>query len=1098
MMACFRGLLKVSPVCSCGVLTSIVLIFSILQPINGAPLSSSPLLRSADTNSAATLKNGIQQTSGAGSVKDPDILELASVQELAAMDPELSSINKFMVDLGATFYLEQSRDITMFMPTDKAFRNAGIDLSLLPWSAKWRLFQYHVVPQVVIKLEDIAEGEEVEYSSWEGSPLTLTSAGAVRRGKYKLNGKVNIVGNPPGIENFNGISYKVDKVLIPPGLDKTSMVIEDHQSSGITRGSTTAAADGTHPRGSSAVRAEPTTDGRGRFVGRLDSTTSVVTGSQAPQFVQDINSAHSRWNDTPDQRRERAGTPPGSVDADGTTEEVGLIRTDRQEIKNTVVSERENVGLIPDNIEDVTSFDESVDGSPSAIQALGIEGGEEVISPDSVRLVGSEVPVGFGWVGNLPGWTNSSPGHVSPASSSAGEGVGITAYLSEEESVATGVEVSQDSGFFGNRRERNRGRRYRARMQRNGVSEDISTRGDRSTARFITPVSSNGPHPTESFVAPFPSHPLSSDPAMPLLLSMGPSGSSSEFDAGQYDVLVSTDGSTAHGYTQHHALHEGTPFSAIEAFDPHVLPSEYHGQAPGLLPISNYSIQALGMSEIKEDGFVEEGDAIVKALHLDDSFVMDPSAGHHFFPPSASSVSNMASTYEYNPLSGGVPLGYEELPYVATDDYYTPLTGRDWHMDAVWEEHAEMMGEVAGAPEVVQYESVDVMSLIKQQPELSRVSELMGRFSSGGSSRMVRKIKMTVFAPVNEAIQVPLGDSGLEQIVDEMKLKGISEQVANNHITIGRQLLPERLLVGETVVVPAKGHRTKIHIRKDSRGNIFVNDSARVLRILRGSNGVLYEIDQVLTPKYNDGPKLTELLASDPHLSITNRLVGDGGGGLTAFAGVGPVTVFLVDDSGFVGHDGLPLPQCVMKALSEPENKRQMQKLTAHMVLEDLVSVNDMVDGGMLHPLHGPPVTVTRENKQWEHQDGGSVYVEGRKILKANIPIHNGLAHIIDGQLPLPEVDMHRLSYWTCLDEHLRSTNRQVRMVLERVDEFKSLPVLGVPPGPRPAWVGEGLQRYFPPHTSYRQHQHSGRSRRAPWFNRGGGVGAWEYVETSE
>lgn len=68
----------------------------------------------------------------------------------------------------------------------------------------------------------------------------------------------------------------------------------------------------------------------------------------------------------------------------------------------------------------------------------------------------------------------------------------------------------------------------------------------------------------------------------------------------------------------------------------------------------------------------------------------------------------------------------------------------------------------------------------------------------------------------------------------------------------------------------------------------------------------------------------------------------------------------------------------------------------------------------------------------------------------------------------------------------------QVRMALERVDNFKSLPVLGSPPGARPAWVAADLPRYFPPHTTYRHHSRT--KRNSPKRNGGRqGRGGWFY-----
>lgn len=54
-----------------------------------------------------------------------------------------------------------------------------------------------------------------------------------------------------------------------------------------------------------------------------------------------------------------------------------------------------------------------------------------------------------------------------------------------------------------------------------------------------------------------------------------------------------------------------------------------------------------------------------------------------------------------------------------------------------------------------------------------------------------------------------------------------------------------------------------------------------------------------------------------------------GGGALGGYSGIGPITVFLIDDAGFVGPGGKPLPQCVFTAMSDPANKQASQKLFA-------------------------------------------------------------------------------------------------------------------------------------------------------------------------
>ncbi|CBZ54439.1 putative fasciclin domain-containing protein [Neospora caninum Liverpool] len=172
-----------------------------------------------------------------GSAANPSINHLASVQDHAAMDPELSELNKLMQDCGATFYLEQTRDMTMFMPTNSAIKALlPLDLHQLPWEVKWRLLQYHIVPQDIINVEEIPLDASKSFSTWEGSTIKVTHK---RRGQlsglrgqsathgpsslYLVNDISTIVSDPPRIENFNGASYKIDRVIIPPDMDLRSV-----------------------------------------------------------------------------------------------------------------------------------------------------------------------------------------------------------------------------------------------------------------------------------------------------------------------------------------------------------------------------------------------------------------------------------------------------------------------------------------------------------------------------------------------------------------------------------------------------------------------------------------------------------------------------------------------------------------------------------------------------------------------------------------------------------------------------------------------------------------------------------------------------------
>lgn len=81
--------------------------------------------------------------------------------------------------------------------------------------------------QDIVNVEEIPWGTSRMISSWEGSVIKVQHEKQLgRRNKegnapeiYVLNDVANIVSDPPRIENSNGVSYKINRVLIPPKLD---------------------------------------------------------------------------------------------------------------------------------------------------------------------------------------------------------------------------------------------------------------------------------------------------------------------------------------------------------------------------------------------------------------------------------------------------------------------------------------------------------------------------------------------------------------------------------------------------------------------------------------------------------------------------------------------------------------------------------------------------------------------------------------------------------------------------------------------------------------------------------------------------------------
>jgi len=102
--------------------------------------------------------------------------------------------------------LDTTAGITLFAPTDRAFYEAGINVSATPADVLAKVLKYHVVPAVAYSV-DVKDGEVVP--TLEGDKLTLH---VDKSGVHVNNARV-IAAN---VLLKNGVAHVVDKVLMPP------------------------------------------------------------------------------------------------------------------------------------------------------------------------------------------------------------------------------------------------------------------------------------------------------------------------------------------------------------------------------------------------------------------------------------------------------------------------------------------------------------------------------------------------------------------------------------------------------------------------------------------------------------------------------------------------------------------------------------------------------------------------------------------------------------------------------------------------------------------------------------------------------------------
>ena len=99
--------------------------------------------------------------------------------------------------------------------------------------------------------------------------------------------------------------------------------------------------------------------------------------------------------------------------------------------------------------------------------------------------------------------------------------------------------------------------------------------------------------------------------------------------------------------------------------------------------------------------------------------------------------------------------------------------------------------------------------------------------------------------------------------------------------------------------------------------------------------------------------------------------------------GEGPFTVFAPTDEAFA-----KLPAGTLESLLKPENKAKLQRILTYHVVAGKPMVADVVKMHSATAVSGDTITIATH--------GGTVTVDGAKVVKTDIVASNGVIHVID------------------------------------------------------------------------------------------------------
>ncbi|MDX1646560.1 MAG: fasciclin domain-containing protein [Longimicrobiales bacterium] len=236
----------------------------------------------------------------------------------------------------------------------------------------------------------------------------------------------------------------------------------------------------------------------------------------------------------------------------------------------------------------------------------------------------------------------------------------------------------------------------------------------------------------------------------------------------------------------------------------------------------------------------------------------------------------------------------------------------------------------------------------------------------------------TVFAPSNAAFEA-LDEHAAAELSDPAN-QAILQKILAFHVLSGSEVLAADLSDGQTVTT-LQGQELTFDLSDASDPK--VNGVSITTTDIQVENGVIHLVDEVILPEL-DVVETAVLTGETETLSaaLAAAELGD------ALKGDGPFTVFAPVNAAFdaLGTDRLDV-------LLDPGNQALLQKvLTYHVISGSAILAGDLSDGQTAQTLEGTDVT-------FDLSDAADPRINGVSIVATDIPVENGVIHLIDGVL---------------------------------------------------------------------------------------------------
>ncbi|MEL6109723.1 MAG: fasciclin domain-containing protein [Planctomycetota bacterium] len=275
-------------------------------------------------------------------------------------------------------------------------------------------------------------------------------------------------------------------------------------------------------------------------------------------------------------------------------------------------------------------------------------------------------------------------------------------------------------------------------------------------------------------------------------------------------------------------------------------------------------------------------------------------------------------------------------------------------------------------------EAQTVGRIISQREDLSSFLKVLEKTEIGSTLAEKTSINYTVFVPSNTAFE-SLPEGALKTLLDPRNDDRL-EEVFNYHV-LNRAEPPFELEKYSTLQM-INGQWLSIDYR-----NKRVGDANFTGERIPCSNGVIYVIDNVLTPTSDD---LYQVLQEDGRFTIFTRAITASRQGKLFQNVHDNYTVFAPTDAAFerLGAE-------VVESLFRPENDERLEDIIKHHISDAVYSAGKSYGATRLGVADVTPISAFGQQLNFA-TNAGTATIDGVEILETDIPTANGLIHVVN------------------------------------------------------------------------------------------------------